>query len=190
MYQPDNSFSDIGQLDGNTSHISDNVQLRQSRHEKSLKQPKPKNDRTCTALNLPTVASYNLRSLFPKVGNFKTDMIERKVDCAFVSEVWEQSEDKGHLAEIEKMLQMDGLQYISTSRPNKKRGGGVALIVNTKNFACEKLKVFIPTNVEAVWGLLTPKSASVIYKKIIVCAFYSPPTANWQIILLGPSRCW
>ena len=124
------------------------------------------------------MASYNLRSLFPKVGNFKTDMIERKVDCAFVSEVWEQSEDKGHLAEIEKMLQMDGLQYISTSRPNKKSGGGVALIVNTKNFACEKLKVFIPTNVEAVWGLLTPKSASAIYKKIIVCAFYSPPKSR------------
>ena len=144
MYQPDNSFSDIGQLDGNTSHISDNVQLRQSRHEKSLKQPggKTKSDRVCTALNLPTVASYNVRSLFPKVGNFKTDMFERKIDCAFVSEVWEQSEDKKHMAEIETMLEIDGLLYISTSRPPKKSGGGVALVVNAEKFGCEKKQCF------------------------------------------------
>ena len=74
MYQPDNNISDIGQLDGNTSHIIDNVQLRQSRHEKSLKQPsvKTKSDRSSTAINLPIVASYNVHWLYPKVGNFKT----------------------------------------------------------------------------------------------------------------------
>ena len=30
------------------------------------------------ALNLPTIASYNLRSIFPKIKNFKLDILERK----------------------------------------------------------------------------------------------------------------
>ena len=50
-------------------------------------------------------------------------MIERQIDCAFASEVSEQSEKKQNYSEIKKILQMDGLKYISISRPNNKRGG-------------------------------------------------------------------
>ena len=35
-------------------------------------------DRTNSALNMPVVATYNMRSLFPKIGNLKTDILERK----------------------------------------------------------------------------------------------------------------
>ena len=77
--------------------------------------------------------------------------------------------------EIEKMLQMDGLKYISTPRPAKNRGGGVALIVDLEKYSCEKMSIFIPKGLEVVWGLLKPKSSTAQVKKIIACSFYSPP---------------
>ena len=76
------------------------------------------------------------------------------------------------------MLEEDGLQYISTARKPNVRGisyGGAALIVDLEKYNCEKLDVFIPQNVEAVWGLLKPRGGSAQFKKIIVCSFYSPP---------------
>ena len=54
----DNSIiSDIGQLDGNVTICSDSVQPNR-------KTVKP--DKIQAALRLPTVATYNCRSLFPK----------------------------------------------------------------------------------------------------------------------------
>ena len=126
-------------------------------------------------MNLPIVAAYNCRSLFPKVQNFKTDMKERQIDCAFLSEIWEQKENKQHMSEIETMLQIEGFKYISTSRPTNKSGGGVALVVNLKKYSVEKIDIFTPNNLEVVWGLLKPKSTSAVIKKIIVGTFYSPP---------------
>ena len=65
------SESDICQLDGNDSVCLDNVNIRQ--------------DKITAALNLPTVATYNLRSLFPKVESLKKDLLERKVDVGFLT---------------------------------------------------------------------------------------------------------
>ena len=59
---------------------------------------------------LPTLATYNMRSLFPKIENLKMDLKERNIDAAFLCEIWEQSENKNHKAEIEKMLEVDGLK--------------------------------------------------------------------------------
>ena len=115
----DGDISDIDQLDGNVSV------------------PNIKIDKISAALNLPTVASYNLRSLFPKIESLKNDLIERKVDCGFLSEIWEQKQNIEHQFEIEKMLELSGLKYISTPRPPNKRGvsyGGAAIVVNWKIF--------------------------------------------------------
>ena len=101
--------------------------------------------------------------------------MERKIDCAFASEVWEQSESKDHLSKIEEMLQMQGLKYISTSRPTNKRGGGVAIVVNLEKYSCDKINIFTPKGLEVVWGLIKPKSSGAQIKKIIACTFYSPP---------------
>ena len=90
-------------------------------------------------MNLPIVATYNARSLFPKISNFKTDMLERNIAVSMVCEVWQKSEDKQHLFEVEKMLELNGLKYVSKSRPSNKRGGGVALVVNQEKFSIEKL---------------------------------------------------
>ena len=42
---------------------------------------------------------------------------------AFHSEVWEKKESKRHKFKIEEMLEMEGISYISTARPDR-RGGG------------------------------------------------------------------
>ena len=155
-------ISDIGQFDGNVSVCSSSDKI----------------DKITAALSLPTVATYNLRSLFPKIESLKTDLIERKIDVGFLTEIWEQHQNSDHMFEIEKMLEMDGLQYIYTARPPNKKGvsyGGAAIVVNMEKFTCEKLKINTPTSLEVVWGLLRPKNPSAKFKKIIVCSFYSPP---------------
>ena len=55
--------------------------------------------------------------------------------------------------EIEKMLEMSGLKYISSARPPNKKGvsyGGAAIVVNLEKFSLEKLKVSTPSNLEVV----------------------------------------
>ena len=137
-----------------------------------------KPDKITAALSLPTVATYNLRSLFPKIGNLSTDMLERYVDVGFLTEIWENSANLEHQLEIEKLLEMKGLKYISTARPPNSKGvcyGGAAIVVNLQKFSVEKLSVHVPNNLEAVWGLLKPKNPSAKFKRIIICSFYSPP---------------
>ena len=151
-------------MDGNDSIIEDDVEIKLKKHE--------------IAMSLPTVAAYNVRLLFPKAGNFKTDMIERGVSVAFVSEIWEKSENKEHIKQIETMLEIDGLKYLSTSRPSSRKGGGVAIIVNLENFSIDKLDIPIPNNLEVVWGLVKPKVCTNKFRNIIVCSFYSPPKSR------------
>ena len=52
------SFSHIEQLDGNVS-INSGIKI----------------NRTVAALSLPIIATYNLRSMFPKINSLKTDII-------------------------------------------------------------------------------------------------------------------
>ena len=99
---------------------------------------------------------------------------------AFLQEIWEPKENKEFNFQIEKMFEIEGLQYISKPRPPNARGrsyGGAAIVVNNKKFSCEKLDVLVPKNLEVVWGLLKPRSLSPsLYKRIIACSFYSPPS--------------
>ena len=173
------------QLDGNVSILSDNESeisgLSASKVNKGGIQnqnQKPKNDKISAALNLPIIATYNLRSLIPKIKSLKNDIFERGVDLAFLQEVWEQTDSQSHQFQIEKLLEIDGLQYISNPRPKNDKGksyGGVAIVVNQEKFTCEKLDIKIPNNLEVVWGLVKPKNQSAKFKKVIACSFYSPP---------------
>ena len=167
-------MSNLDQLDGNISFCSsDNV--------KNSRPDKPTNmkiDKIAAALSLPIVATYNLRSLMPKIQSLKTDILERSVDLSFLQEIWEKGEDKVHQFEIEKMLEIDGLQYISKPRPTNAKGrsyGGAAIVINKEKFSCEKLNIFVPRTLEVVWGLVKPKNPSAKFKQIIACSFYSPP---------------
>ena len=126
------------------------------------------------ASSLPTVAVYNFRSLFPKLENVKTDILNRNISLAFCCEIWEKPGDEKQESEIESMLQINGLQYLSTPRP---RGwGGAAVIVNLERFSVKKLEcVTIPKNLDVVWCLLTSKSENPRFKTFVICSFYSPP---------------
>ena len=89
-----------------------------------------------------------MRSLIPKIKSLKNDIFERGVDLAFLQEVWEQTDSQSHQFEIEKLLEIDGLQYISNPRPKNDKGksyGGVAIVVNQEKFTCEKLDIKYPT---------------------------------------------
>ena len=110
-------------------------------------------------------------------------MIEREISVALCSEVWEKANCKKQQFEIEKMLQMEGLKYISTPRTTK-RGGGAAIVVNTEKFSLEKLQVNIPHKLEVVWGLMRPKKVTSKIREIIICAFYSPPKSKKNSKLL------
>ena len=127
---------------------------------------------------LPVVATYNHRSLFPKIQNFKKDMRERQISVAFCCEIWEKSEKVKHKCEIENMLEMDGLLYVSTPRPEG--WGGAAIVVDTNNFNFKRLDnmVKVPHKLEVIWGLLVSKASEAKFKSFIVCAFYSPPNTK------------
>ena len=89
---------------------------------------------------LPNISVSIVRSLMPKVNNFKTDMKERNISLAMLSEIWEKSNCKKQQSEVETMLNIDGLKYVSTHRTTK-RGGGAAIIGDLKNFSLEKLEI-------------------------------------------------
>ena len=90
------SYSDFEQLDGNVSISSDSARP-------DMVKPTKKPDKISTALSLPIVATYNCRSLFPKIESLHTDLLERNIDCGFLSEVWEQTHNSEHQIEIEKL---------------------------------------------------------------------------------------
>ena len=164
------------QLNSNFVQLDGNVSVCESESIQPGNPPRPKMDKISCALNLPAVATYNCRSIFPKLGSLKTDIIERNIDVGFMVEIWEKSENKNHQMEIEKMLEMDGLKYISTARPSG--WGGAAIIVNQEKYLLEKINIFVPHNLEIIWGLLKPKSEEAKFKKIILCSYYSPPNSR------------
>ena len=129
--------------------------------------------------NLPTIAVSNLRSLIPKARNFSQDIHERQIGCALLSEIWQKSNKKKHNYEIERMLHMEGIKYISTPRVSTKRGGGAAIVAPVDKFSLEKLDVLIPHNLEICWGLMRPKDiANSEIREYILAAFYSPPKSR------------
>ena len=49
--------------------------------------------------------------------------------------------------------------------------------MNNQRFSCERFNILVPQNFEVVWELLKPKNLNPsLFKKIIACSFYSPPT--------------
>jgi hypothetical protein len=111
-------------------------------HGKSYLKTIRRDNQAVQALSLPKVSNYNMRSLIPKIGNFANDMHERAVDIAFLTEVWEKSENKKHQFRLEELLEIEGVNYISTPRPGPKRGGGSAIAVRLDRFTVSKLNVF------------------------------------------------
>ena len=143
-----------------------------------------RNSKLLQCVSLPIISVSNLRSLLPKINNFKTDILEREIGLSLLSEIWEVKGKKKHMSEITKMLEIEGLKYISTPRASYKRGGGCAIVAHLPKFSLEKVDVKIPQSVEVVYGLLRPKQSSAQLKEIIVVAFYSPPKSRKKTKLI------
>jgi hypothetical protein len=90
------------------------------------------------------------------------------------SKVGEDKEKKSHQDKLEEALELDGIQYISNPRPDR-RGGGAAISLMAGEFTLTKLDVIIPKNLEVIWGIVRPNKSTVDFKGIIVCSFYSVP---------------
>ena len=74
----------INQLDGN-----DSISTSFSESENSvIIPPNQASDKISAAAHLPTVATYNMLSLFQKVRNVTTDILERRITVGFFSETW------------------------------------------------------------------------------------------------------
>ena len=137
-------------------------------------------------LTLPRMTNYNMRSLIPKIGNFALDMDDRECDISFLTEVWEKLENKKHQFKLEELLELKGIQYISTPRPGARRGGGAAIAVRMAKFFISKLNIAAPGSVEVVWGMLKPVTITGKISKIIVCCFYyHPPRSKKNSVLLS-----
>ena len=136
-----------------------------------------KDHRISDSYYLPTIAVTNYRSLQSKIKNVTTDILERDLSIVLSSETWEQNSNKKLKLEVEKMCELEGLEFISCPRPSSKRGGGCAVIVNRRNFTVERLAVDVPHKLEVVWCLVRPReiTKSMKYKEYIACAFYSAP---------------
>ena len=149
-----------------------------------VRQTLRRNTKLLECLSLPVIAVSNVRSLLPKINSFKTDILEREIGLSLLSEIWEVKGKKKHISEVTKMLEIEGLKYISTPRASNKRGGGCAIVAHLPKFSLEKIDVTIPRSVEVVYGLLRPKKPSAQLREIIVVAFYSPPRSRKKTELL------
>ena len=105
------------------------IQLKHTHDTPPVRQTIRRDNKLSVCQSLPAVSVSNCRSLIPKVNNFVQDMLEREVGVAIISEIWQKTKSKKHRVEIEKMLKIHGLKYISTPRIHK-RGGGAAIVAN------------------------------------------------------------
>ena len=80
-------ISDLEQLDGNISVCSDDAVRAKIRGRAQLINSHRANNAS-VAHHLPVVTVCNMRSLFPKIENFKTDFFERQVDVSLYCEVF------------------------------------------------------------------------------------------------------
>ena len=110
------------------------------------------NDRVAASAELPSIAVTNFRSLGPRLQNTKDDILLRDIDVLIGSKTWHKDSNMKLKDNIEELLQLHGMQYISCPRPNNKRGGGVAILVNTKLFSITQLDMIVPLELEVVWA--------------------------------------
>ena len=96
---------------------------------------------------------------------------------ALHSEVWEKKECKKHKKKIDEMMEINGISYISTARPDR-RGGGCAITVNNAWYHLKEVKLENPDNLEVTFATLRPKDANSPQFIIILCALYSPPRSK------------
>ena len=113
-------------------------------------------------------------------------MIHRNIQVALLCEIWEKSSNKKYQQEIENMLEINGLKYISCPRAGGRTGGGVGVVANSEYFSFQKIDVKIPHNLEIIWTLVRQKNPpkGLEIKEIICASFYSPPKSRKNLKMI------
>ena len=128
---------------------------------------------------LPTVSVPNTRSIFPKINNFVQDMRMRSISLALTSETWHRESKKRHKNDIERLLNMEGMKFISAARGGGRRGGGCGIIADLTDYTLDQLDIPNPDKVEMFWGILRPQMPEdCAIKEYLVGAFYCPPNSK------------
>ena len=131
-----------------------------------------------TALSLPAISLYNMRSIWSKIGNLADDVLMRQTDICFLTEVWEKLNNKRHRYKMEEMMEMKGIHCISTPRTGGRRGGGVAMAFPKTRFQVSKLNIEVPKPLECIFALIKPTQNIGKARKIIAVCFYCPPKSR------------
>ena len=96
------------------------------------------NMRVNVSSKLPVIAVANARSLLPKLESTIEKFKNENLSILLICENWEKTGKKNRhfQAKTEEMLQLEGLKYISCgSRPSGKRGGGAAILLDTRKYS-------------------------------------------------------
>ena len=81
----------------------------------------------------------------------------RSISAALVSETWQRETKKKHVHEVQRMLYMEGLKFVSTPRQGGRRGGGCGIIAVMTNHNMDQIDIPNPDKVEMCWAILRPK---------------------------------
>ena len=146
-----------------------------------------RDNRAVAAMSLPNIMVTNHRSVFPKFHNLVDEILENEMHLGLHCEIWENKENTAHANLIEEALEIHGIQYISTPRPNRRGGGAAITLIRESPFVLTKLDISVMSgdlSLEVCWGLLKPKMPTGHIKSIIVCAFYLPPCSKKKSALV------
>ena len=135
-------------------------------------------------MDLPTIINLNPRSVYNKVDEFHTLVLELSADLVFMSESWEREN-----LTLNQIINLENYQVISNVHQRTGMGGRPALLINEQKYHVENLTnslISIPHGVEITWAMLTPKqiSSSSIIKKIAVASIYSNQIQEQKL------SCW
>ena len=97
---------------------------------------------------LPTVSVPNARSIFPKINRFLEDMKMRSISVSLISETWHKESKKKHVHEVQRILNMEGIKFVSAARPGGRRGGGCGIAADLTHYNLDKLDMPNPDKVE------------------------------------------
>ena len=124
---------------------------------------------------MPTIANINPRSVYNKIDELHTFVLEEQVDLVFVSESWERQN-----VLLKDIINLEHYEVISNVHQRNNDGGRPAIIANKEKYDVKDITnklIQIPWGVEAVWCILTPKNAlhDSKIRKIACCSLYCKP---------------
>lgn len=135
-----------------------------------------------TAMLLPTISVINARSLWPKIKSFADQFKETDTNVALITEIWGKGSKKD-LYEIQKLLQMKGIELLFNIRKDK-RGGGTAVGVCAETFSISRVNVAIPKGIEVTIVKVENKKADINKIPIFIFSIYSSPRSKFKSDLI------